>query len=80
MSAAGDARRWLEPRAGEYLALLETLVAADDLPGCRAALVDRLGPPRTDDGGHLLYGDGRGPLIACHYDTVWAPGTAAGGR
>jgi glutamate carboxypeptidase len=77
MSAAGDARGWLEPRAGDYLALLETLVAADDLPGCRAALVARLGPPLQDDDGHLLYGDGGGPLIACHYDTVWSPGTAA---
>ena len=78
MSAARDARGWLEPRAGDYLDLLGSLVHADDLPGCRAALVDRLGPPQRDDDGHLLYGDGRGPLISCHYDTVWAPGTAVG--
>ena len=77
MSTATDARAWLGPRADDYLALLGTLVSADDLPRCRAAVVDRLGPPQRDEGGHLLYGTGRGPLISCHYDTVWPPGTAA---
>ena len=76
MSAATDARSWLQPRADDYLALLDTLVAADDLPRCHAALIGRLGPPQHDDAGHLLYGTGLGPLISCHYDTVWAPGTA----
>jgi glutamate carboxypeptidase len=76
VSTATDVLGWLEPRAGGYLTLLETLVRADDLPSGHAALVRRLGAPRRDDDGHLLYGDGDGPLIACHYDTVWAPGTA----
>jgi glutamate carboxypeptidase len=77
VSAATDVRTWLEPRADDYLTLLDTLVAADDLPRCHAALVERLGPPQGDDAGHLLYGTARGPLLSCHYDTVWAPGTAA---
>ncbi len=53
--------RGCSPRADDYLELLGTLVAADDLPRGHAALVDRLGPPQRDDGGHLLYGTGRGP-------------------
>ncbi len=77
MSTAVAARGWLEPRADEYLELLAALVAADDLERCRAVLIDRLGAPRSDTGGHLLYGGPPGALIACHYDTVWAPGTAA---
>ena len=38
MSAATDARAWLQPRADGYLALLGTLVGADDLPRCHAAV------------------------------------------
>ena len=55
-----------------------TLVAADD----RAALPRRARraarPARsTTIAGHLLYGTAPGPLIACHYDTVWPAGIAA---
>ena len=77
MTVARDALAWLAPRADAYLELLGDLVAADDVPSCRDALVGRLGTPASDAAGHLLYGAGPGPLLSCHYDTVWPAGVAA---
>jgi glutamate carboxypeptidase len=77
LTVARDALGWLAPRADAYLELLRDLVAADDVATCRDALVGRLGPPASDVAGHLLYGAAPGPLIACHYDTVWPAGVAA---
>ncbi len=71
-----ELRAWLEPRLDHYLELLGRLVAADDLPSSRAALIEHLGAPTWEHDGHLVYGDD-GPLLGCHYDTVWAPGTAS---
>src|SRR6185295_2203642 len=77
LTVARDALAWLAPRADAYLELLGDLVAADDVPSCRDALVGRLGTPASDAAGHLLYGAGPGPLLSCHYDTVWPAGVAA---
>jgi glutamate carboxypeptidase len=77
LTVARDALGWLAPRADHYLGLLRDLVAADDVATCRDALVARLGTPASDVAGHLVYGAAPGPLVACHYDTVWPAGMAA---
>ena len=77
MTIARDALGWLAPRADGYLELLRGLIAADDVPSCHDALIARLGTPGSAVAGHLVYGSAPGPLIACHYDTVWPAGVAA---